>query len=292
MKLVKRFRGCVYNLLKTVSPAFLRWISPYVAKSCADNWRYRTKVARACPDNAYIPRVSNAGQIIDGWQIMHNGLKVQLGSYYGPASSRLVKKNRGVHEPQEERMFQEVLKVIPPGSVIIELGAYWAFYSMWFCQVVHGARAYMVEPVEENLVMGQRNFAANSLQGRFTRAYVGRSPGTAPDGTPAIAVDAFVGEQRLEHIAILHSDIQGFELEMLQGAENTIKAGKIWFFFISTHSAELHQACERFLREHGCSILASVAPAESYSIDGVLVCASPRAPKIAPVQISKRPITD
>ena len=39
---------------------------------------------------------------------MHNGLKIHLGSYYGPEGATQLIINKGVHEPQEEYVFQEV----------------------------------------------------------------------------------------------------------------------------------------------------------------------------------------
>jgi hypothetical protein len=53
---------------------------------------------------------------------LHNGLRV-LGAYYGPFS-QLLAINRGVHEPLEEFVFQEVLKRLPAAPSMIELGAY------------------------------------------------------------------------------------------------------------------------------------------------------------------------
>lgn len=292
MKLVKRFRGLVWTVLNATSPPLLQWVSVRFAKSCADNWKYRTKMVQVCPDNSFIPRVPEAGHIIDGLQTMHNGIKVHVGSYYGMGASGLLQKNTGVHEPQEERVFQEVLKVIPPGKAILELGAYWAFYSMWFCKTVPNGRAYMVEPMAENLLFGQKNFKVNGLEGDFTRGYVGEKPGTAQDGVRIIAVDPFLQEKKIEDLAILHSDIQGFEMDMLKGAEASIKAGKIWFFFISTHSEQLHRDCEAFFLKHGCQTLASVSPAESYSFDGILVCRAPHAPAMSPIPVAKRLLQD
>ncbi len=69
----------------------------------------------ACPQNKYIPRVPDAGKIFDDYQLMHNGLKVQIDGYYGEYKSNnrgfitdMLLRNKGVHEPQEERVFQEV----------------------------------------------------------------------------------------------------------------------------------------------------------------------------------------
>src|SRR5262249_43542134 len=159
----------------------------------------------------------DGGKVLNGCQVMHNGLKVVVGSYYGKEATILFSRTKGVHEPQEERYFEEVLKLIQPKSVIVELGAYWAFYSMWFCKEVRGARAFLIEPIEANLECGKKNFAINGFHGDFTHAYVGASPGVANDGSRVVCVDEFAQQKQIQRIGILHSDIQGFELEMLKG---------------------------------------------------------------------------
>jgi hypothetical protein len=288
MSRLQRFKSFVWRSVQAVSPDLERQLRRRFSRSYHENWGYRTRQARACPDNAFIPRVPNAGMIVDGYQIMHNGLKVVLGSYYGEGPIRLLQKNKGVHEPQEERIFQEVLKTLAPGSVIVELGAYWGFYSMWFCRQVPQGRAYMVEPMAENMAYGEKNFAANGLKGHFTQAYVGKEPGVAEDGTRIIGVDDFLDKQAIEHVTILHSDIQGFEVEMLQGCARSIRQGRISWFFVSTHNEELHAACEQFFKENGFVIEASVTPAQCYSTDGVLVARAPGVTGIPPLSLSRR----
>jgi hypothetical protein len=86
----------------------------------------------------------------------------------------------------------------------------------------------------------------------------------------------------------LHSDIQGFEVEMLQGSEKTLQRNGIDWFFISTHNEDLHRGCEEFLQKRGISIVASVSPAESYSVDGILVGRAAHVPPLAPLELSRR----
>src|SRR4030088_1143609 len=50
----------------------------------------------AAPDNTRIPRVPQAGQIVNGHLIMHNGLRIVPDSYTGEGMTRLLEKNRGV----------------------------------------------------------------------------------------------------------------------------------------------------------------------------------------------------
>jgi hypothetical protein len=80
-------------------------------------WFQRISDVLNCQDRNYINLDSNAGKIIDGLMVMHNGIKIKPLSYYGFPMLRMFKLCKGVHEPQEERVFQEVLKVMPPGAI-------------------------------------------------------------------------------------------------------------------------------------------------------------------------------
>src|SRR6058998_3708738 len=95
-------------LLKPVKRVY-HWFHSRIATHLGKEWRERIRDAIESPDNAFIPRVANAGQIVNGCQVMHNGLLIHRGSYYGYPIKRMLKLTRGVHEPQEERAFAEVL---------------------------------------------------------------------------------------------------------------------------------------------------------------------------------------
>ena len=237
-------------------------------------WNQRICEVLKCPDNARIPRVTGAGRVRGGIQLMHNGLGVQAGSYYGWGGTRLLRKNHGCHEPQEEFAFLQVLKCLGPTPVMIECGAYWAFYSMWFCKEVPGGSAYLIEPDLENLNFGRRNFELNGLEGTFHRALVGAESGFQPDGSAVICVDHFVKDQKIQRVDILHADIQGSELGMLHGMQKCLADRVVSFLFISTHSEALHVSCQDFLVGRGYSPFISISPSQSFSVDGVLVACS------------------
>jgi len=202
-------------------------------------WTERIARTVACPDNARLPRVSDAGVIKNGTQVMHNGLRIYVGSYYGYVMSRLLLENKGVHEPQEELVFSKILPVVKKGGTMLELGSYWAFYSIWFGREVSGGRCICVEPVKQNLEMGEKNFLLNGLKGDFLQGYVGSSESTAPDGVPVLTVDATCSRLGIETLAILHMDIQGAELDALKGATNMLSDNRIDYVFVSTHSNQL-----------------------------------------------------
>lgn len=252
-------------------------------------WRTRIADVLACPDYALLSRVPGAGQVNGRVQIMHNGLKVAKDCYYRWRGTAMFAATGGVHEPQEERVFAEVLKFIPPGGVMIELGAYWGFYSMWFAREVARSRCLLVEPALINLDLGRENFRLNGLDGEFVRAMVGSASAHHWKRGATVCVDDLVEQRGLDRVDILHSDIQGFEGEMLKGAARTLRARKIRFVFLSTHSPELHEHCRAELLKHDFEIIADADLRGTYSVDGVLVGQLRGEAGPGPVPIAQRP---
>jgi hypothetical protein len=242
-----------------------------------------------CPDNAHIPRVAGAGEIHDGVQTMHNGLRIHVGSYYGEMITQLLQRNGGVHEPQEERVFAAVLPHLPAGATMVELGAYWAFYSMWFHEAVADARCFLLEPDAASLEAGRKNFELNGMAGMFEQAFAGDAEGERA-GVPVISVDGFMSRRGLTRIDLLHVDIQGAEVAMLAGAEQALTERRIGYLFISTHSQELHCQCREVLLAHDFIIVADADFQQSFSVDGVLVARSPELTAPAPVAIAQKKV--
>ena len=251
-----------------------------------EKWLRRIDDVLQCEDRKFISPHPNAGKIVDGFLVMHNGIQIKPLSYYGFPMLRMFKLCKGVHEPQEERVFQEVLKVMPPGATMLELGSYWAFYSMWFQKTVPDAHSYMVEPEEAGLKSGKENFEINGLQGDFTRAFIGNE--YKEISPPILIVDWILSEKNIPFLDLLHSDIQGFELQMLEGSSNSFLQGKVGYVFISTHSNQVHDACENKLRDYGHVILHSINLDDSYSEDGLIVAARPGSPSIPVFQLSRK----
>ncbi|MEK7818973.1 MAG: FkbM family methyltransferase [Bacteroidota bacterium] len=249
-------------------------------------WKKRIEDVKNCPDNEHITRVADAGKVVKGKQIMHNGLKIHLGSYYGPEVATQLIINKGVHEPQEEYVFQEVLKAgIRKDATMVELGAFWSFYSMWFNSEVENAKNYMVEPDKFNMGFGIRNFKLNKMNGNFTNAFVSSKSDktTSPE---TIYIDDFVNTNNIDFIDILHSDIQGYEFEMLKGAESFIDKDKIGYLFISTHANDVHYDCLNFLSSKNYLILVDIDVDKTFSIDGLIVARSKNYHGLNEIKIS------
>ncbi|MCG8574370.1 MAG: FkbM family methyltransferase [Flavobacteriales bacterium] len=250
------------------------------------HWRERIDLAKACPDSQKIDCLENTARLQGDFFIMHNGIKILPLSYYGYPMLQLLHENKGIHEPQEEYVFQEVLKGMKDNAVMIELGAYWSFYSMWFNKSIKGAKNYMIEPWE--LEHGIRNFEINELEGEFFKYYIADKPGVHHDGSNIISVDSFTQSQNIGFVDILHSDIQGNELLMLNGAKTLLENRKVGYVFVSTHSNELHKDCAAFLDQLGYIQLCSADIDQTYSYDGLLVYRNPDYEGIGPIQISQR----
>lgn len=255
--------------LRSIEPLRALYSRVVRAPGWEPGWELRVDRVLACPDNAHIKRVPDAGKIVDGVQTMHNGVLINRASYYNEPLSDLLVTSRGVHEPQEERCFGQVLPLMPEGAVILELGAYWGFYSLWFAAEVSGGRCYLVEAEPENLEAGRKNFELNGRKGTFRTGFVGAKEEKGP--VDLVTVDGLMREYQLERIHMLHADIQSAELDMLRGAARAISERRIDYFFISTHSNALHYACREHLEGNGYVVLASADINETCSVDGLLV---------------------
>jgi FkbM family methyltransferase len=255
----------------------------------------RVDLTTSCRDADAIAKVEDAGEIVerDGVraQVMHNGVLVEEGCYYGAWMTEVIRRLRGHHEPQEEAAFHAVLDRLredPPAQpVMIELGSFWSYYSMWFGRALPGAALVLVEPDPAHLEVGRRNLALNGLSGRFVAAAVGLPDGgqaeleSESDGvvrTVGLAsVDGLIAREGLDRVDLLLCDAQGAELAMLEGAHDALRAGRIRFLVVSTHHASIcgdprmHERCLRALEDLGAHVVVEHTLSESFSGDGLIV---------------------
>ena len=255
----------------------------------------RVLMTVSCHDSDSIPKVEGAGSFLerDGTelQIMHNGLLIVRGCYYGPWTDEIIRATGGHHEPQEELVFYRILERLaqtegPKCSV--EFGSFWAYYSMWFAHNFPGARSVALEPDPAYLEIGKRNAELNGLQDSITFAQgaVGSEPGSTvsfvaeSDKLPYVVkqydLESTMAEFDLDHIDALMVDIQGFEEVLLPRAIEQLKAGKVRFLIVSTHhhfislNPATHQQMLALLVDAGAHVIAEHSVSESYSGDGLI----------------------
>lgn len=252
----------------------------------------RIAMTISCRDTDYIPKVKDAGKIKkkDGQdvQVMHNGLLVRAGGYHGDWMSKVIVGLNGHHEPQEEKVFYEIVKKLGTGATMIELGSFWCYYSLWFNKAVKNARNICCEPDEANMKIGRANAKLNNATNvTFIDAAAGSNDhekiDLPMDSNPSIVkkvtvrtVDGLVRDNKVKQLDLLHMDVQGVELEALHGAIETIATKKIRFLMVSTHhyffsrDPMTHQKCLEFIEANGGHIIASHTVLESFSGDGLI----------------------
>jgi len=223
------------------------------------------------PHNILIERVPNAGYVANNCVILHNGNIVSLDSYYGRFSDILI-LNRGVHEPLEEYCFQQVLKIMPAAPTMLELGAYWAHYSMWLMRVRREAKCFILEPDDHHMDVGKLNILMNNYRATHISGLIGKNH---------LNVDKIMSDNNIDYIDILHSDIQGYEIDMLEEAKIAFENSKIGYAFISTHSQELHDDVLSIITNHNYNIIVSSDfLTHTTSYDGFVLASSNKVPKI------------
>lgn len=272
MSLLKKITRKILNLIRQIRTLASTGYADHQTLEKATLFIERHREIISDPLNILIERVPDAGYIdTQNCVILHNGNRVPATgklSYYGNFSNILI-LNRGVHEPLEEYCFQEVLAKITCNSpIMIELGAYWAHYSMWLMKKFPLAKCHMIEPDENNIKCGENNFRINNYNGKFIKALV--------DPTD-FYLDKFITENRIDSLTILHSDIQGSELEMLNGGQVFLKKHGANYAFISTHSESLHYSVVQKLKELGYRIeVSSGFDHHTTSYDGFIFASSPK----------------
>jgi hypothetical protein len=239
-------------------------------KANGNDLRGRFREIVSDPLNLLIERTIDAGSVVDGLVELHNGHRVPVSgadSYYETFADILV-INRGVHEPLEEFVFQEMLRVLPAAPMMIELGAYWGHYSMWLKKVRPHGKVWLIEPDAHHLDVGRANFDRHGYEGEFIHAGV--------RGRKGFELDRFMETHALQRLHVLHADVQGAELDMLDGAAATLGRSAVDYMFVSTHSQEGHLAVRETLRRHGYRIeVSSDVDDQTTAFDG-LVFASAR----------------
>jgi FkbM family methyltransferase len=251
----------------------------------------RIAMATRCRDADVVPKVHDTGQIFDDpsgdrVQIMHNGLKVLADGYCGRWMTDLIRLCHGHHEIQEERLFYEVLRKMPADGTMLELGGWWAYYSLWFLQDRPNRRAVVLEPDPLHLSVGQRNAALNGLGPAFLQGAVS-GVASAPSAfatedsgvveIPRYTVAQLMETQGIERLNLLHCDTQGAETDVLESCRQLFLDKRIDWVFVSTHTHRIsgdpltHQRCLNILRESGAVIEAEHDVHESFSGDGLIV---------------------
>jgi FkbM family methyltransferase len=160
-----------------------------------------------------------------------------------------------------------------PGECFLDLGAHKGFMSLAASRMVGPSGTVVaVEPGESNLWFLRKHLAWNDVRNvRVVQAAVGAGGGTVAfggrgdslayqvgvgdDTVPLKSVPQIVAEEQVPPPSLIKMDIEGHELEALQGAAPLLGAEVV--LLISIHSRALFEDCSKLLEEHGFKLFPS-----------------------------------
>lgn len=275
----------------------------------------RIALTTSAADTMRIPKVAGAGEVGVHrgvpFQMMHNGVRVELGGYYGRWMTEVIYRLRGHHEPQEEWAFHQLVKRLQrdtPAPNMIEFGSFWAYYSLWVKHAIPATRCLLIEPDPTHLQVGLRNFALNDMGAESLHAAVGLPHGETADiagesdgivrALPLVSVDGLREQFAMPRVDLMLCDTQGAEIAALQGCERTVADGALRFAVISTHHHSItgdpltHQRCLDILAGYGAHILVEHTVHESSSGDGLIVASLDKRDAGVTIDVSRTRAAD
>ncbi len=282
---LKRYLTATRPLPPNMAPAL-----PPLPAPAALSLEERVDLATRCRDCDILPKDPQAGAVVtapDGTrvQVAHNGLRVVADGYCGAWMTELIRRCQGHHEPQEERVFHEVVARMPGDATMIELGAWWSFYSLWFLKDAPARRAVALEPDPARRALGEANAALNGLAPAFVDGFAGGTEAPAAPflldsgqrvEIPRLTVAGLMRAQGIGTLDLLHCDAQGAELDVLTGCIPLFREGRIRTVVVSTHHHAIsgdpltHQRCQALIEEAGGAVFAEHDVQESFSGDGLI----------------------
>jgi hypothetical protein len=171
---------------------------------------------------------------------------------------------------------------------MVELGSFWAYYTLWYLTEVPGAGAVCIEPDPNHMRIGKCNAEMNGMADRidFVDGCIGGTTATqishmcASSGTerklPCFSMANIVQLGGGSIIELLHIDAQEVELEFMGSMEQAVHNGQVRFVIVSTHhrtisgSLTTHEDCLLAIKELGGHVLVEQSIRESFSGDGLI----------------------
>jgi FkbM family methyltransferase len=168
----------------------------------------------------------------------------------------------GSYEHTKQKAFQREMK---PGDVVYDIGANVGFYSLLAGVIVGEAgHVYSFEPFPENLQELRNHLEMNQARNcTVIDAAVSSAEGEAifdPSDdrcmghlaaagslrVRTVTLDGMVSRKLIRPPNLMKIDIEGAELECLQGACHVVQESRP-IIFLATHGGEIHTACTELL---------------------------------------------
>lgn len=170
----------------------------------------------------------------------------------------------GLYEKDKSKHFAAHIK---PGQVVYDVGAHVGYYALLAAiRVGRNGRVWAFEPVPENFAFLQQHVELNQISNiTCMQMAVARASGTthfrlggtrstgklSAEGELAVAtlcLDDLVSASRALPPDVIKIDVEGAELEALQGARSVLLSTHPKLY-VATHSESLHRDCIDYLTE-------------------------------------------
>lgn len=146
---------------------------------------------------------------------------------------------------------------------MIELGSNQAYYSLLFKHILgpQSTTNIMIEPSHERLDVGKKQFAINKCEGIFYCNGIGSNwiwNNNLEFSAPPITLNQVMSDNQLEHVDILHCDIDGSEMLMLEENRDIFTAGKVEYLFLFTHrsgNVSTHEPCKEYFDDSNYELI-------------------------------------
>ncbi len=198
----------------------------------------------------------------------------------------------------EFNLFNKILNGInsKPNPIMIEIGSWWGFWSLTFRKRFSGGRNILIEPGKRQLCIGIKNFRLNNFNEThywggfylnksnsldnvkasydfdyreneyFDKNILGNKVG------PELEFIDIYSIEHLDEIDLLHMDIQGSELQLLEDLKLNypwILDSKIKNIIVATHSNEIHNKLLQIFADFNFNIVSN-EPFGTVGGDGML----------------------
>jgi FkbM family methyltransferase len=187
-------------------------------------------------------RLKDMLQVRLAWKMRIDGFVLETDPLDG-LGARL--RTQGLTEPETREFFKELLR---PGMVVLDIGAYLGQFSLVASRVMNGTgRILCLEPTPAVFEQLKRNIERNHCinvepihaavsdhEGEATfYVHVGSNDQSSLHAAaveeqvsyrvPLTTVDALVERAQLHALNLMKIDVEGHEISVLRGAENTIR---------------------------------------------------------------------